>query len=141
LSAIIMTPAVAIRMKEKQPEQGSLHRLGLDVRVDHDERAVVHGGEHECGRGDLCERAIEHPGPENGRRARQRLFGCDEDDREEHQRERKTEQEAHVRRPDRAECHGELALGGVAHRLACRGDNGEDGPEPAHETAFSATTM
>ena len=141
LSAMTTTPAVAIRIaaamagvtaspRKTRPNSASLHRLGLDVGVDHDEGAVVHGGEHQRGGDDLRQRAVEHPGPERQRRARQRGAGRDQHGGEKHQRERKPEQEPHMGRADGAELRGELALGGVAHGLRGGGDDGEDDPEP-----------
>ena len=44
-------------------------------------------------------------------------------------RERKAEQEAHMRGADRAEARRQLALHGVARGLRRRRDQGEDGPE------------
>ena len=61
---------------------------------------------------------------------------------QEQQRERKAEQEAHMRRADRAQASRQLALHGVAQSLKERGRDGESDPEPTrHYAAFSATTM
>ena len=103
--------------RKTQAEQRDLHRLGLDVGIDHHERAVVHGGEHQRGGGDLRQRADDHPGPKGERRLRQALPERDHHAGEEDERERNAEQEAHMGRAHGAEPRGELALRGIAHGL------------------------
>ena len=89
----------------------------------------------------LRQGAVDHPGPEHERRARQRRPGCDQHGGEKHQRERKPEQETHMGGADGAELRSEPALGGIAHGLRGRGDDREDDPEPArvgHRASTSA---
>jgi len=117
--------------RKTRPNRGGLHRLGFDIGVDDHERALVHRGEHQrCGR-DLRQRPIHHPGPVDHPRPRQRLAACEQHDGEEEEREWEAEQEAHMRRPGSAERRSELALGGVPHGLARRGDEREQRPEQA----------
>ena len=60
---------------------------------------------------------------------RQRDAGHHADADQEHNRERKAEQEAHMGGADGAERRGQFALHGVARGLRRGGDDGEDGPE------------
>jgi hypothetical protein len=140
LSDITTTPAVAIRMaaalaggrdvitEEYQAEQRHLDGLGLDIGDGDDERALPHGGQHQRGRGDLHERAVEHPGPETRARPRQGRARDEHDAGQEEQREGKAEQEAHMGGADRAELDGQLALRRIARGLRRGRDDGEDGP-------------
>ena len=115
--------------EKNEPKQRNLHRLGLDIGVRDDERSFAHRSEHQRGGRDLSERSREHPGPEGRRRRRQVIAGdCDEPEQKK-QRERKSEQEAHMGRADRAEVCGQLALHGVTRGLCRRSDQREDGPE------------
>jgi hypothetical protein len=56
-SVALLPPATAGR----NAEQRHLHRLSLDVGDRHHERTIVHGGEHEGGRGDLRQRSVDDP--------------------------------------------------------------------------------
>jgi hypothetical protein len=129
--------------EEHEPEQRHLDRLGLDVGDRHHERALAHRGQHQGGGRDLQERAGQHPRPKNEAGPRQRRAADGDDAGEKQARERQAEQEPHMRRADRAEPAGELALGRVAHGLRRRRDQGEDGPQPGRcsHAARSAVTM
>jgi hypothetical protein len=115
--------------KKNEPKQRNLHRLGLDIGVRDDERSFAHRSEHQRGGGDLSERPREHPGPEGGRRRRQVIAGDRDEPEQKKQRERKSEQETHMGRADRAEGCGQLALHGVTRGLCRRSNQREDGPE------------
>ena len=122
-----------------QAEHGHLHRLGLDVGGGNDERALLHGGEHESGRGDLGERGTERPCDHRHVQRRDRLPRSHQHEKEEQDRERQPEQEAHMRGADRAEDGGQLLLHGVAQHLAARSRNREDSPKPGHAAAPPVT--
>jgi hypothetical protein len=77
--------------QKDQAEECDLHRLGLDIGVGDDERALAHGGKHERGGGDLRSGAGDHPWPEYGRDMRQAFAGRQHDADQQDQREGKTE--------------------------------------------------
>ena len=116
--------------EENEAEQRRLHRLGLDVGIDHHERAIVHGGKHQGGGGHLRQRAEDDPGPKGRRRPRKTLPERDHHAGKEDEREWKPEQKTHVGRAHGAKPRGQFALCRVAHGLRGGGDDGEDGPEP-----------
>ncbi len=116
--------------KKDRAEQRDLHRLGLDVGIDHYERAVVHGGEHQRRGGNLCQGAVDDPGPERERRARQALREGDHHPGEENERERRSEQEPHMGRAHCAEPGRELVLRGIAHGLGGSRNDREHRPQP-----------
>ena len=96
--------------EEDQAEDGNLNRLGLGVGDGDDERTLTHGGEHQRGGGDLRAGAIDHPGPENQPRLRQRRVRRNQFADQKDQHERQAEQKAHMGRADGTEACRQLAL-------------------------------
>jgi hypothetical protein len=116
--------------EQNEPEQRDLHRLGLDIRDADHERALVHRRQHQGGGGHLRQGAVDDPGPIGRARARQARATGDQHARQEQQRKRKSEQEADMRRPHRAERGRELPLRSIAHGLAEGRNDRKQRPEP-----------
>ena len=117
-----------IAEKYKAEDRG-LDRLGLQIGRRHHERAVVHREQHQSGGDDLAERAEQQPRPERRVRPRHMVAGRGHHHGEEHQRERKAEQEADIGGAPGAERPGQLPLHRVARDLAERSDDGKGNPE------------
>ena len=116
--------------EEDQAEDRDLDRLGLQISDGDDERALAHGDEHQRGRGDLRRGRRRSPRarmPSRDAAAARRSTASGR--RGKPARTESRTETAHASRR-RAEAAGQLALHRVAHRLAARGDDGEDDPEP-----------
>ena len=115
--------------EKHEAEDRGLDRLGLYVRRGYHEGAVVHREQHQARGDDLAERAEQQPRPERRRRPRHMIAGRGDHDGEEHQRERKAEQEADIGGAPGPQRPGQAALHRIAPHLRQRGGDGEGNPE------------
>src|SRR5436305_875202 len=113
-SASVRTLAAVAMAKAKNQNSEALPPM----KPANDERTLAHRGQHRGGRADLKQRAGKQPGYVARTRTRPRGASERHDGGEEEKRERKSEQEAHMRRADRAEARGQFALQRVAYGLS-----------------------